>query len=93
MRTLITSTIVIATLNDQCRKAMGVAGCLFQTQTPGISSLPLHDQLAIREKVCVFRPKSATEDRSLRPASRGSEGWPNSLGIGGRIQRTMHTSI
>jgi hypothetical protein len=42
----------IAALNDLCRKAMGVAGRLFQTT--GISSLSLKDQSAIREKVETF---------------------------------------
>ena len=42
----------IAKLNDQCRKAMGIAGRLFQTQ--GISALPPADQSAIREKVETF---------------------------------------
>ena len=52
MRTLNTNTIAIAALNDQCRKAMGVAGKLFQTQ--GICDLPLDDQSAIRENVKTF---------------------------------------
>lgn len=42
----------IAALNDLCRKAMGVAGRLFQTS--GISALPPIDQSAIREKVETF---------------------------------------
>lgn len=42
----------IAALNDLCRKAMGVAGRLFQTQ--GISALSQADQSAIREKVETF---------------------------------------
>lgn len=42
----------IAELNDLCRKAMGIAGRLFQTQ--GISALPLAEQSAIREKVETF---------------------------------------
>ncbi len=42
----------IAELNDLCRKAMGVAGRLFQTA--GIDALPLSDQSAIREKVEKF---------------------------------------
>jgi len=42
----------IAVLNDLCRKAMGIAGRLYQTS--GISSLPLEDQSAIREKVEAF---------------------------------------
>lgn len=39
----------IATLNDLCRTAMGVAGRL--VQTPGICALPPSDQSAIRERV------------------------------------------
>ena len=42
----------IAELNDLCRKAMGVAGRVFQTQ--GIGALPQPDQSAIREKVELF---------------------------------------
>jgi len=42
----------IAVLNDLCRKAMGVAGRLFQTS--GISALPPIDQSAIRQKVETF---------------------------------------
>ncbi len=42
----------IAALNDLCRKAMGVAGRLFQTSC--ISALPPQDQSAIREKVETF---------------------------------------
>lgn len=45
-------TAQIATLNDLCRKAMGVAGRLVQTS--GITSLPQEDQSAIREKVKTF---------------------------------------
>lgn len=44
-----TDTHIIAELNDLCRKAMGVAGRLFQTS--GIDALPESDQSAIREKV------------------------------------------
>lgn len=47
-----TTTSRIAELNDLCRKAMGVAGKLFQTE--GISALPEADQSAIREKVETF---------------------------------------
>ena len=47
-----TTTSRIAELNDRCRKAMGVAGKLFQTV--GIDALPLADQSAIREKVETF---------------------------------------
>jgi Protein of unknown function (DUF3768) len=47
-----TTTSKIAELNDLCRKAMGVAGKLFQTA--GIDALPLADQSAIREKVETF---------------------------------------
>ena len=42
----------IAALNDLCRKAMGVAGVLVQTD--GINALPLEEQSAIREKVEQF---------------------------------------
>ncbi len=42
----------IAALNDLCRKAMGVAGRVYQTT--GISALPPEDQSAIREKVETF---------------------------------------
>ena len=45
-------TAEIARLNDLCRKAMGVAGRLVQTQ--GICALPLSVQSAIREKVETF---------------------------------------
>ena len=47
-----TNTKKIAELNDLCRKAMGVAGKLFQTV--GIDALPLAAQSAIREKVEAF---------------------------------------
>ena len=47
-----TTTSQIAELNDLCRKAMGIAGKLFQTA--GIDALPLADQSAIREKVETF---------------------------------------
>jgi Protein of unknown function (DUF3768) len=46
------TTKKIATLNDLCRKAMGVVGRLVQTS--GISALPLSQQSAIREKVETF---------------------------------------
>lgn len=42
----------IAKLNDQCRKAMGIAGKL--VQTAGICALPSEMQSAIREKVEAF---------------------------------------
>ena len=42
----------IAALNDLCRKAMGIAGRVYQTQ--GISALSTRDQSAIREKVETF---------------------------------------
>ncbi|MGP0076206.1 MAG: DUF3768 domain-containing protein [Bryobacteraceae bacterium] len=42
----------IAALNDLCRKAMGIAGRVFQTT--GISALPQQDQSAVREKVETF---------------------------------------
>jgi hypothetical protein len=46
------TTSKIAALNDLCRKAMGIAGRM--VQTTGITSLPLKDQSAIREKVETF---------------------------------------
>ena len=49
---MIDSTSRIAELNDLCRKAMGVAGRVFQTQ--GIGALPPDVQSAIREKVELF---------------------------------------
>ena len=49
MQDTTSTTHKIAELNDLCRKAMGVAGRLFQTS--GIDALPLADQSAIREKV------------------------------------------
>jgi hypothetical protein len=55
---MIDSTSRIAELNDLCRKAMGVAGRVFQTQ--GIDALPPSVQSAIREKVELFA--SFTED-------------------------------
>lgn len=51
MTTETKSTQKIAGLNDLCRKAMGIAGRLFQTQ--GIA-LPLPVQSALREKVETF---------------------------------------
>lgn len=42
----------IAQLNDQCRKAMGIAGKL--VQTAGICALPSEVQSALREKVETF---------------------------------------
>ena len=50
----------IANLNDQCRKAMGIAGRLVQTQ--GINALPQHVQSAIREKVETFNDFPADND-------------------------------
>ncbi len=50
----------IAALNDLCRKAMGVAGRLFQTQ--GICALPQADQSAIREKVETFNAFTPGDD-------------------------------
>jgi Protein of unknown function (DUF3768) len=47
-----TATEEIASLNDLCRTAMGVAGRL--VQTVGIQALPLRDQSQIREKVETF---------------------------------------
>jgi hypothetical protein len=46
------TTNKIATLNDLCRKAMGIAGRLVQTS--GMCALPLSQQSAIREKVETF---------------------------------------
>jgi len=46
------NTTRIAELNDLCRKAMGVAGKLVQTE--GVCALPLPEQSAIREKVDLF---------------------------------------
>ena len=42
----------IATLNDACRKAMGLASKVYQTR--GIAALSLEDQSAIRKKVESF---------------------------------------
>jgi hypothetical protein len=42
----------IATLNDACRNAMGLAGKVYQTR--GIVALSAEDQSAIREKVESF---------------------------------------
>jgi hypothetical protein len=42
----------IATLNDACRNAMGLAGKIYQT--PGIAALSPEDQSGIREKVASF---------------------------------------
>lgn len=55
-----TRTERIAELNDLCRRAMGVAGKLVQTQ--GISTLPESDQSAIREKVETFDDFSQDND-------------------------------
>jgi hypothetical protein len=54
------TTSKIAELNDLCRKAMGVAGKLFQTS--GIDALPLADQSAIREKVETFNTFTPDND-------------------------------
>lgn len=54
------STKRIAQLNDLCRKAMGVAGRLVQTE--GICALPLKDQSAIREKVERFNDFTEEND-------------------------------
>lgn len=48
----------IAELNDICRTALGIGGRFYQTS--GISSLPLPDQSAIREKLERF--DAFTED-------------------------------
>lgn len=53
-------TSTIANLNDLCRKAMGIAGRVFQTS--GISALPEEDQSAIREKVETYDNFSADND-------------------------------
>ncbi len=50
----------IAELNDICRKALGVGGRFYQTQ--GISSLPLEDQSAIREKLERFNVFTENND-------------------------------
>ena len=50
----------IAALNDLCRKAMGLAGRVFQT--PGITALPADDQSAIREKVETFNAFTPDND-------------------------------
>jgi hypothetical protein len=55
---MIDSTSRIAELNDLCRKAMGVAGRVFQTQD--IAALPPDVRSAIFEKVELF--DSFTED-------------------------------
>jgi hypothetical protein len=55
-----TTTNKIAELNDLCRKAMGVAGRLFQTV--GIDALPLADQSAIRESVETFNDFTPDND-------------------------------
>lgn len=60
MTTNDTTTAKIAALNDLCRKAMGIAGRLFQTQ--GISALPMADQSAIREKVETFNTFTPDND-------------------------------
>ena len=54
------STRKIAALNDLCRKAMGIAGRM--VQTTGITSLPLKDQSAIREKVETFNAFTPDND-------------------------------
>ena len=53
-------TQTIAELNDLCRKAMGVAGRLYQT--PGIAGLPAEDRSAIREKVETFDAFTPEDD-------------------------------
>ena len=50
----------IAALNDLCRTAMGIAGCLMQTR--GICALPQADQSAIREKVETFNAFTPDND-------------------------------
>lgn len=53
-------TTRIAHLNDQCRKAMGIAGRLVQTQ--GVNALPQHVQSAIRVKVETFNEFTPDND-------------------------------
>jgi hypothetical protein len=48
----VNKTARIAELNDLCRKSMGIAERVMQTQ--GFTSLPLQVQSAIREKVEIF---------------------------------------
>ena len=50
----------IATLNDLCRTAMGIAGRV--VQTAGITALPARDQSAIREKVELFDAFTSNND-------------------------------
>ena len=57
-KTMTDQTQRIAKLNDLCRKAMGVAGKLVQTE--GICALPAKTQSAIRETVETFN--AFTED-------------------------------
>jgi len=47
-----TTTRKIAELNDLCRKAMGVAGKLFQTE--GISDLPAKKWTVARRRLVPF---------------------------------------
>jgi len=54
------TTSKIASLNDLCRKAMGIAGRLVQTS--GICALPPKDQSAIREKVETFNAFNPDND-------------------------------
>jgi hypothetical protein len=48
----ITDTHIIATLNDRCRTAMGLAGRW--VQTPGICAMPRADQAEIHQRVARF---------------------------------------
>jgi hypothetical protein len=54
------TTAKIAALNDLCRRAMGIAGRLYQTS--GISALPAADQSAIRQKVETFNDFTTDND-------------------------------
>ena len=54
------TTKKIAELNDLCRKAMGVAGRVYQTS--GISALPEADRSAIFEKVEMFNDFTPDND-------------------------------
>lgn len=54
------NTTKIAELNDLCRKAMGIAGRVVQTE--GICTLSERDQSAIREKVETFNDFTPDND-------------------------------
>ena len=55
-----TEAATIAALNDQCRRAMGIAGRVVQTS--GISALALQDQSRIREMVETFEDFTPDSD-------------------------------